>query len=153
METTFEEIFDAPADPFSMSQDELIQRFRCLDEQIKRLADERRGIQSQLAALAFDERNGQNTVHLTSTDGHKVKVVFGDDVTYDEELLKDVRNLLGDERFKELFSEKVEYVPAKRPLKMFMNTVAPDERTRSAKEILQQAQISKPKTPYVSVEN
>jgi hypothetical protein len=155
MESVFNEVFgDEPPPPASsgMSQDELISRFAALDKLVKSASGERKDIGLQLAGLAWEEKLDQNTVHLTSTDGQRVKVVFGDETVYDVEMLRDVHNLLGTERFDELFTTEIKFTPKKRNLKMFLNTVASDEQVKTAKQIIQDATMVKPNTPWVSVE-
>ena len=135
----------------SMSQDDLIAEFHRLDALIKEQGAQRREIGMQLAGIAFDNKAEQNTVHLVSTGGQRIKVEFGIDYEYETEQMMTASDLLGKETFDSLFKVKVEFVPKKRELKKFMNTVASDEATKTAKQIIADATIAKDKTPYVSV--
>ena len=136
----------------SMSQDDLIAEFHRLDALIKEQGAQRREIGMQLAGIAFENKAEQNTVHLVSTGGQRIRVEFGIDYEYETEQMMTASQLLGKETFDSLFKVKVEFVPKKRELKKFMNTVASDEATKTAKQIIADATIAKDKTPYVSVE-
>lgn len=142
---------ERPESP-SMSQDELIAEFHRLDALVKEFGSERRNIGAQLSMLAQGHKKEQNTVHLQSTGGQKIKVEFGIDYDYETEQMITAADLLGKDAFDSLFKTRIEFVPKKRELKKFMNTVSSDERTESAKQIINDATIEKPKTPYVSVE-
>lgn len=146
-----EEVAEKSVEP-SMSQDELITEFWRLDTLAKESYAAKNQIAMQLAAKAWEERDSQDTVHLQSTDGRKVKVVFGHDTEYVTAELMTVSEMLGREQFDELFESKIEFKPKKRALKLFMNTVAPDERIKTAKQMIKDATMVKPKSPYVSVE-
>lgn len=153
MSSTFEQEFAAAAIPqASYSQDELIREFRRLDALVKERGAERREIGLQIAGIAFENKGAQNTVHLESTDGQKVKVEFGSETDYDTELMMDVVNLLGKERFDALFKTKIEFVPKKRELNKFLNTVSAEEKVETAKQIIKDACTTRDKTPYVSCE-
>lgn len=136
----------------SMSQDELIAEFHKLDALVKEQGARRREIGMQLAGIAFENKAEQNTVHLVSTGGQRIKVEFGIDYEYETEQMMTAADLLGKETFDSLFKTKVEFIPKKRELKKFMNTVASDEATKTAKQIIVDATTAKDKTPYVSVE-
>lgn len=154
MSTAFDEAWateERPETP-SLSRDELIKEFHRLDGIIKESGSKRREIGMQLAGIAYENKRDQNTVHLASTDGQKVKVEFGIDYEYETEQMMTAADLLGKDTFDSLFKTKVEFVPKKRELKKFMNTVSSDERTETAKRIIADATITKDKTPYVAVE-
>ncbi len=136
----------------SRSQDELITEYVRLDQIVKNAAFERKDIVSQLAGIALEEKGEQNTVHLTSTGGQSVKVEFGVDYSYDTQLMMDVAKLLGSERFDQLFKTKIEFVAFRRELKKFLNTVAADEATKTAKQIIKDATVEKVRSPSVTVE-
>src|SRR5689334_10366680 len=97
-----------------MSQDELIAEFHRLDALVKDFGKQRREIGMALAGIAYGNRNTQNTVHLEGVGGRKVKVEFGSETEYDAELMKDVMNLLGGDRFDSLFKTKLEFIAKKR---------------------------------------
>ena len=153
MSSAFEQAWaddERPNKP-SMSQDDLIAEFHRLDALIKEQGAQRREIGMQLAGIAFENKAEQNTVHLVSTGGQRIRVEFGIDYEYETEQMMTASDLLGKETFDSLFKVKVEFVPKKRELKKFMNTVASDEATKTAKQIIADATIAKDKTPYVSV--
>jgi len=135
----------------SMSQDDLIAEFHRLDALVKDHGARRREIGMHLAGIAFENKRDQNTVHLESTGGQRIKVEFGIDYEYETEQMMTAADLLGKDVFDSLFKTKVEFVPKKRELKKFMNTVASDEATKTAKQIIVDATNAKDKTPYVSV--
>ena len=136
----------------SMSQDDLITEFHKLDALVKEQGALRREIGMQLAGIAYENKAEQNTVHLVSTGGQRIKVEFGIDYEYETEQMMTVADLLGKEAFDSLFKTKVEFIPKKRELKKFMNTVASDEKTKTAKQIIADATVTKDKTQYISVE-
>ena len=148
-----EDIVDETFAPSShgMSQDELMAEFQRLDQIVKDAATERKDIAMALAGIAYEQKNTQNTVHLRSTGGLLVDVVFGTETEFVVEELLEVAGMLGKEQFDKLFNTKVEFTPRKRDLKMFMNTVFPDERIETAKKMIADATITKDKTPYVSL--
>jgi hypothetical protein len=155
MTTTFDAAWatetERPADS-SMSQDDLIAEFHRLDAIVKEQGARRREIGMQLAGVAFENRRDQNTVHLVSTGGQRVKVEFGIDYEYETEQMMTAADLLGREVFDSLFKTRVEFTAKKRELKKFLNTVSGDERINTAKQIITEATITKDKNPYVSVE-
>lgn len=155
MSTAFDQAWattdERPETP-SLSRDELITEFHRLDAIIKENGFKRREIGMQLAGIAYENKRDQNTVHLASTDGQKIKVEFGIDYEYETEQMMTAAELLGKDTFDSIFKTKVEFVPKKRELKKFMNTVSGDERIETAKKIITDATITKDKSPYVSVE-
>jgi hypothetical protein len=136
----------------SMSRDELIAEFSRLDALVKRHGRERKEIGAALASIALENKGAQNTVHLASTDGQRIRVEFGVDYEYETGQMLTAADLLGKEQFDSLFKTRVEFIAKKRELKMFLNTVSSDERIESAKRIIKDATIPKEKAPYVSVE-
>lgn len=154
MSSALEQAWAAEERPneISMSQDDLIAEFHRLDAIVKEQGLRRREIGMQLAGIAYEYKAEQNTVHLVSTGGKRVKVEFGIDTEYETEQMMTAADLLGRDVFDSLFKTKIEFIPKKRELKKFMNTVSSDEKTKTAKQIISDATINKDKTPYVSVE-
>src|SRR5688572_24742298 len=156
MSTAFEQAWtdeeERPTENSGMSQDDLIAEFHRLDAIVKESGSRRREIGMALAGIAFENRGDQNTVHLKSTGGQGVSVVFGTETEYDQEQMLTAADLLGKDTFDSLFKTKLEFVPKKRELKKFMNTVTSDEATTTAKEIITDAAVTKDKSPYVSCE-
>lgn len=136
-----------------MSQDDLIAEFNRLDVIVKDAGGRRREIGAALAGIALENKGNQNTVRLESSTGQRVKVEFGIDYEFDNEQMFTAADLLGQERFDELFKTEVKFVAKKRNLNGFLSTVPSDEKTRTAKEIIQAVLEAgkKPKTPHVSV--
>lgn len=148
-ETTLEQAWASP----ERSQDELIQEFKRLDALLKETGAERREVAMQLAGIAFANKGEQNTVHLQSTGGDKITVEFGIEYAYVTEELMEVARMLGEidkELFDSIFKTSLEFVPKKRELKNFLNTVSSDERIETAKQMIKDATIVKNKAPYVS---
>lgn len=134
-----------------MSQDDLIKEFARLDAIVKDAGAQRREIGAALAGIALENKGNQNTVRLESSTGNRIKVEFGVDYEFDNEQMFTAADLLGQERFDELFKTEIKFTAKKRNLNGFLNTVPSDEKTKTAKEIVQAAMVEKPKTPYVSV--
>lgn len=149
--STLEKMFSTPSTANGMSDDELIGAFIRLDTQIKDLAYQRSEYSSALAQKAVEARNGQSTVHLETSDrANKVKVEFKKGYVCDQMEIECAKELLGDERFNEIF--KTEYSPRLQKLKTFLNTKSADERVETARGIIKAAVVEVEKTPYVSTE-
>ena len=132
------------------SRDELISNWLRLDAQIRELADRRKGYAIALTEVAFGEQNGQKTVHLPASDGSQLKVEFGTSwEVVDKAEMPTLYNLLG-QRFPEIFD--VFYKPRVKAMKLFLNTVFPNEDMNTAKEVLRQTVKEVPKTPFISCE-
>lgn len=131
-----------------LSLSEAIESFVVVDETYQAARDERKELGAVLADYAREADATQNTVHLSSPAGQKIDVEFKTKVEYDVPLMRDVANLLG-KQFDELFETVITFKPKARPLKMFMNTVTTDESKQTAKEIINQAKVETPQTPYV----
>jgi hypothetical protein len=149
IEQMFEEI--AP-DTSGMSLDQMIREYVRLDAKIKEVASERSAYQGPLIENASAIRDGQNTVHLASADDSKrLKVEFKSELAIlDQQEIECVKELLGDEKFAELFTTT--YKPKAKPLKTFLNTKSADERTETAKTIIREFVKTVSKSPYLSVE-
>jgi hypothetical protein len=141
-----EEMFEAP----SISADEAITGFIRLDQRVKEAAQERAMYSSVLTQSAVDQRNGQATVHLEASSGSRVKVEFKKGFSCDQSELECARELLGDEKFSELF--KTEHSPKAKNLKTFLNTKFANEKIATAQEIIRAAVQEVERSPYVSVE-
>jgi hypothetical protein len=151
MDASISEMFATPASSSGMSTDEIIKEFIRLDTQIKELAYQRSEYQSALAQAAVDVRNGQKTVHLETSDRKgRIKVEFKSGHVCDITELDCAKELLGDERFNEIF--KTEYTPKLLKLKTFLNTKSADERVETARGIIKAAVVEIEKTPWVAVE-
>ena len=152
MEQTLDKMFATPTAAASgMSDDEMIKEFIRLDAQIKELAYQRSEYSSALMQKATEIRDGQNTVHLETSDRQgKIKVEFKRGHVCDQMELECAKELLGDERFNELF--KTEYSPKLLKLKTFLNTKSASEKVETAREIIKAAVVEVEKTPWVAVE-
>lgn len=151
MSTAFEEAWAEPDDRPAMSQDELIAEFVRLDALVKRHGRRRKEIGAALSDIAVENKGAQNTVRLQSTDGQRIRVEFGFDYEFDNDQMFTAADLLGKDVFDSLFNTTVTFTAKKRSLNGFLSTVPSDERTKSAKQIIQDAMHKKEKTPYVSV--
>lgn len=143
---------ERPTEAAGLSQDELIEEFHRLDAVVKESGRRRAEVGAAIAAIARDNKGTQNTVHLTSTGGQKLKVQFGSDTEYIAGEMVEVSKILGAETFDTLFKTKIEFTAQKRNLNTFFNTVHPDESIQTAKQMIKDAAVTKEKTPYVSVE-
>jgi len=136
-----------------MSLDEAIREFIKLDRRIKETAADRQWPASIIAQEASGERRGgQKTVHMeTVNQEQKVKVEFRSELqVVDASEMETARQLLGDDRFFELF--KIEYSPRAKALKTFLNTGSTSEQVKTAKAIIEESVKDVEKSPYVSVE-
>lgn len=149
-----DELTDKPKPPQTdgMGLEEAIKEFIKLDHVVKDAASNRQWPASIIAHHASDERNGQKSVHMeTAARDLKVKVEFKTELQVtDDSQMETVRQLLGDERFLELF--KIKYEPRAKNLKMFLNTGSTAEAVKTAKDIIKESVTEVDKTPYVSVE-
>lgn len=143
---------ERPNESSGMSQDEMIAEFHRLDALVKEHGRRRAEIGQALSAIAESNKGTQKTVHLTSTGGQRIKVTFNDETVYATEEMMEVSKILGAETFDALFKTNIEFVAQKRNLNSFFNTVHPDEAIQTAKQMIKDATITKPKSPYVSVE-
>lgn len=133
-----------------LSTDDMISEFLRLDARIKELSAERRNHASALTEIAYNERNGQKTVHLQSSNGNRVQVEFKTDWECITEDVETAKELLQDEKFNDLF--KTTYTPKLKNLKSFLNTKFANERWETAKGIIKEAVREVEKSPYVSTE-
>lgn len=140
----------APRPSFSL--EDAIREFIAADTRVKEAASERQWPASIIAQHAAEERNGQKSVHMETADRkQKVKVEFKTELQVaDDSQMEAVRQLLGDERFFELF--KLRYEPRAKNLKIFLNTGSTSEAVQTAKEIIRESVKDVEKTPYVSTE-
>jgi hypothetical protein len=146
------EMFDEIApDVSGLSVDEMIREYVRLDKRVKEAASERAAYHSALLERAAAARNGQATVHMeTADEKQRIKVEFKKRSVCDQEEIECAKELLTEEKFRELF--KIEYSPKSRNLKSFLNTIAGDERTETAKGIIKDAVKEVDGTPYLSIE-
>lgn len=133
-----------------LSRDERIKEFLRLDAQIKELSYERKGHASALMEIAAEERNGQKTVHLQSSNGSRVSVEFKSAWECNAEEVEAAKELLKDEQFNVLF--KTTYTPKVRELKKFLNTVYSEEAWEVAKQIIKEHVREVEASPYVCAE-
>lgn len=137
-----------------LSDDEVIGTYIKLTRRLQETAADRQWYASALAAKASQERKSEiKTVHLENSGrSQKIKASFSSEwKVLDSEQIAEVRNLLGDERFAEIFD--IQYVPKVKNLKTFLNTGSTDERVQIAKEIVEQTVKEMSKlTPTLSIE-
>lgn len=122
-----------------------------LDAQTKEAYTRKRELSARLAEFAEEKREGQNTVHLSAHDGLTLKVEFKHETTYDPLQMPTIAELLGD-KFDGLFKTEIKFVPQRRNLNKFMNTVSSSEAIETAKGLIKEAAIDKQLSPYVSLE-
>lgn len=139
------------SDLSGMSQDELIKEFHRAANLATKYSALRRDVGMALAGIAHQKKGSQNTVHLQSSAGQKVDVQFGTETVYVTEEMMEVSKMLGAEQFDQLFDTKIEFKAKRKALKLFLNTVFPDEAKETAKQMIVDATMTKDKTPYVSI--
>lgn len=152
MSTAFDEAWAEVKPRSGLSQDELIKEFHRLDAIVKESGAQRAEVGAAIATIAKENKANQNTVHLKSTGGQKLKVQFSTETDYITEELMEVSKLLGAEVFDMLFETKIKFVPKKRNLTMFVNTIHSSEAAETAKQMIKEAAVTREKSPYVSVE-
>lgn len=152
MENIAEMFAEIAPDVSGLSVDQMIREYVRLDKKIKEAAQERGAYHAALLERAAMARNGQNTVHLeTADESHKIKVEFKSELAVmDQQEIECAKELLGDEKFNELFSTF--YKPKAKNLKTFLNSVSANEKTETARQIIGEFVKPKDKTPYLSVE-
>jgi len=134
-----------------MTLDEAISEVIEIDERYAELKERKKLALEVLLPEAFETRGPQNTVHLANHLGQRLKVEFKMAHKCDVNTLNTARELLGDDRFEDLF--KTEYSPRLRELKLFMATKSTDERIETAKGIVREGWKQVETSPYVSVEH
>src|SRR5688572_23065351 len=155
MSTAFEQAWadqeERPTETLGMSQDDLIAEFIKVVDLAKEYGARRRDLGAALTAIALENKGAQSTVRLESTSGQRLKIEFGFDYEFDAAQMFTAADLLGKDRFDDLFKTEITFTAKKRNLNAFLNTVPSDETTRTAKQIIQDAMHKKEKTPYVSI--
>lgn len=148
---TFEEAFDEVAPVISgISPDEAIKRYIELDKRVKEADYERSQYKTFLIEQARAQQAGQNTVHLESANGLRIKCEFKKRNSCDQDELECARDLLTDQRFMKLF--KYTFTPKSRELKTFLNTVFSDEKLSTAQAIIKEAIKEVDAQPYLTIE-
>jgi|SRR5215831_12739885 len=138
------------AEPCGMSLDQAVSEFIKLDERRQELKRDIDNVLSYLLPEAFEIRGPQNTVRLSDHNGQTLKVEFKTAFKCETNGLNVARELLGDDRFEDLF--KTEYSPRLRELKVFLATKSADERIETAKEEIRKACVQVERAPYVSID-
>lgn len=135
-----------------LSVDQMIREYVRLDKRVKEAASERGAYHAALLERAAMARNGQNTVHLeTADESQRIKVEFKSDLSVlDQTEIECAKDLLGDEKFGELFA--IIYKPKAKNLKTFLNSVSANEKVETARQIINEFVKPVNKTPYLSIE-
>lgn len=134
-----------------VSLDEMVHEFIRLDRLVKESAAERAEYAHLLADKARDQQNGQNTVHLQSSAGSRIKVEFKHEQSCDQVEIESAKDVLDDDKvFYGLFRAK--YAPKAKNLKTFLNTAFSDERTMTAQQIIREAVKDVERSPAVTIE-
>lgn len=147
------EMFDDIApDVSGLSVDQMIREYIRLDKRVKEAAGERGAYHAALLERAELARNGQATVHLdTADEAQRIKVEFKSELSIlDQSEVECAKELLGDEKFGELFSTI--YKPKAKNLKTFLNSVSANEQIETARGIIKEFVKTVPKSPYLSIE-
>lgn len=145
-------MFDTPkaTETHGMSLDEAIHEFIRLEARQAELKQEKAKVLEILLPEAFEVRGQANVARLQSNDGKQIKVEFKSAFKCDTNTLNTARELLGDDKFEELF--KTEYSPRLREMKMFLASKSADERIETAKGIIREGVTTVERSPYVTLE-
>lgn len=138
----------------SYSQDELIDEFTRLAELVREQGSRKAEVGAALASIAAIKRGTTKTVHLVSSTGKKLDVVFGTEFEYNTAELMEVSRLLKEvdpKQFEELFEAAISFKPKKQALNVFLNTGFSDERLETAKQMIIDATLELDKAPYIKV--
>lgn len=135
-----------------MSLEEAIREYVRIQNRYAELGEEKRKVMEVLEPAAREAKSdGSKTARVANHDQTVVlKAEFGASITCDVNLLNEVKEMLGDDRFESLF--KCEYAPKQKNLKPFLATKTTDERMETAKLLIFQAIDIKPTPPRFSVE-
>lgn len=135
----------------SMSLEDAIHEYVKIQSRYSELAEEKRRVMSVLVPAAFEVRGQSNTTRLDSADGKtQLKVEFKNAYKCDVDRLNTARELLGDDRFEDLF--KTEYKPKMRGLKPFLASKSTDERIETAKTIIRESITENDLSPQITIE-
>lgn len=145
-------VFDAQkaVEPRGMSLDEAIHEFIRIEARQAELKEEKAAALEVLLPEAFEVRGQSNVARLAGSDGKVIKVEFKEAYKCDANILNTARELLGDDKFEDLF--KTEYAPRLREMKMFLASKSADERIETAKQIIREGVKAVQRSPYVSLE-
>lgn len=134
-----------------LSLEDAIKEFVRIQDRYEELAEEKKRVLEILIPEATGAKGDTKTVRLANHDRSQIlKAEFGANITCDTDLLNQVKEMLGDDVFEELF--KTEYAPRLKALKPFLATKSTDERIETAKGIIAQAIKVSPTPPRISVE-
>ena len=134
-----------------LSLEDAIQEYVRIQTRYAELAQDKRRVMAILVPAAFDVRGTSNTTRLDSADGKtQLKVEFKSAFKCETDRLNTARELLGDDRFEDLF--KTEYKPKLRGLKPFLASKSTDERIETAKTIIREAVTESDLSPQITIE-
>lgn len=139
-----------PVEPHGMSLDEAIHEFIRIEQRQAELKREKADVLEVLLPEAFEVRGSASVARLAGQDGKVIKVEFKEAYKCDVKHLNTARDLLGDDKFEELF--KTEYAPKLREMRMFLSSKSADERIETAKQIIREGVQAIQRSPYVSIE-
>lgn len=135
-----------------MSLDETIHEFIKVSARANELYSRKKELVGMLASHAARQRGTQKTVHLSASDGARLKVEFKTTRTYDPQQMFTAADVLGKDVFDGLFVTTVEFKAQLRNLNTFLNTVYTDEKMETGKQIIREATLETDGTPYISTE-
>lgn len=135
-----------------LSLEDALLEFVRIQNRYAELAEEKKRVLEILIPAAMEARQEKsNTCRLANHNGKIViKAEFKSRIDCDVNALNEVKEMLGDDRFEELF--KTEYSPKQRTLKPFLATKTTDERIETAKEKVAFALRVLPASPQFTVE-
>jgi hypothetical protein len=135
-----------------MSLEDAIHEFVRIQNRYAELAFEKSRVMAILVPAAQGAKvEKSNTCRLANHNSSVVlKAEFGSNITCDTDALNEVKEMLGDDVFDDLF--KTEYSPKQRSLKPFLSTKTTDERIETAKGKIALALKISPTPPRITVE-
>lgn len=141
----------APID-HRMSLEEAIKEYVRIQNRYAELGEEKRRVLDVLEPAAREAKSdGSKTCRVANHDGSQVlKAEFGANIDCDVNVLNEVKEMLGDDKFEELF--RTTYAPRQRALRPFLTTKTTDELIETAKEKVAMAIRISPTPPRFSVE-
>ncbi len=128
------------------SPDSLVENWLALSDQIKKLSSLKREVESGILMLT-DQPENSKTARFAGMAG-TLKVQFKDTISYDQEMLREVKELIGSRKFGEVF--KTEYKALARQLGKFLGTTHTDPTMEAARLLVKDAQAVKPAKPSIS---
>jgi len=142
---------EAEQQTYGMSLEQAIVEFVRIQDRYAELAEEKKRILEVLIPAANEAKGQTKTARLSNHNRSVVlKADFSSNVTCNTDALNQVKEIVGDDVFDDLF--KTEYTPKLKTLKPFMAERSTDERIETAKLEIAKAIKTSPTPPRFTVE-